>query len=70
MSALVIPGRYEVLARDLRLYGIANAPHFFWVVKGQQGMCLIESSEEDAYWIREDELERALAREWIRYVGD
>lgn len=64
----VIPGRYEVLTTRLRLNGIGNPPQYFWVSRGIEGMYLIESSEDEAYWIREGELEKALTNGWVRRV--
>lgn len=60
------PGRYEVLRADLRLNGIGDPPRFFWVTRGAAGRVLIESSEEEGFWVREDELEKALALGWVR----
>jgi hypothetical protein len=62
----IVPGRYEVLNRQLRLNGIGHPPAFFWVVRGVAGMYLIETSEDEGFWVREDELEKALANRWIR----
>lgn len=67
-DVLITPGRYEVLARDLRLNGIGNPPQYFWVLRGVAGRLLVESSEDEGYWIREEELERALTQGWVRRV--
>jgi hypothetical protein len=66
VSDPIQPGRYEVLARDLRLKGIGSPPSYFWVTRGVAGRYLIESSEDEGYWVREEELERALLNGWIR----
>jgi hypothetical protein len=62
----ILPGRYEVLDRQLRLNGIGHPPPYFWVVRGVAGMYLIETSEDEGFWIREDELEKAITHAWIR----
>ena len=59
-------GRYEVLSRDLTLNGVGDPPRFIWIVRGQNGQYFVESSEVDGYWIKEDELTRALANGWFR----
>lgn len=66
VSDPILPGRYRVLNPELRLNGIGDPPPYFWVVRGVAGMFLIESSEHDGYWVREEELEKALARQWIK----
>lgn len=65
-SPVIAAGRYEVLARDLRLNGIGEAPPYFWVVRNAGGKYLIETSEDDGYWVREEDLELAVLRGWVR----
>lgn len=66
VSDPILPGRYEVLNRALRLNGIGDPPAYFWVVRGVAGMFLVESGEHEGFWVREGELEKALASHWIR----
>lgn len=68
LSPEIQTGCYEVVNRQLRLNGIGGPPPYFWVVRGRAGMYLIESSEEEGFWVREEELEKALAQQWIRRV--
>ncbi len=66
VSDPIVPGRYEVLNVNLRLNGIGDPPRYFWVVRGVGGMYLIETGEDEGFWIREDQIEKALANQWIR----
>lgn len=59
-------GRYEVLDRSLRLHAIGSPPLEFWVAKIAGDRLLIETSEEDSYWIRTESLELAMEKGWIR----
>ena len=64
----LIPGRYEVLNASLRLNGVGDPPRFFWVSRGVDGKVLVESSEDEGYWIRHDELMRAIDLGWVRPI--
>lgn len=66
VSDPILPGRYEVLNANLRLNGIGDPPRYFWIVRGMDGQFLVESGEDEGHWVREDELEKALANGWIR----
>ena len=62
----VVRGRYQVRNRNLRLNGIGNPPHEFWVVRtSADGRCLIETTEEESFWVSCDEIAHALSVGWI-----
>lgn len=58
-------GRYHVQSRSLRLNGIGNPPHEFWVVRMTGDRCLIETTEEESFWVDCSEITRAIELGWV-----
>lgn len=56
-------GRYEVVTKT------HDFPMDFWAVKIASGRVLIESTEEDSYWVRESSLDHAVERGLVVKVG-
>lgn len=65
-----IEGRYHVRDRSLRLKGIGQPPHEFWIVRTAGDRCLLETTEEDSYWIDCGEVARAVTEGWIAKAVD